>query len=410
MNPIQPSTADTSFLRLIIPQGHAEERPPSGMRLRDLCAGILSIVERVSTYAPQTLHADIANEMERELTPHLEHGLRVVADSVRQQLHSWLKTAQELERLAGAGGSPRALANPVCLPFDESDVSDPDGDFALEFMPDGEPPHSQDTIAGVPLPVHPRLVSVYLDRARTCRARKEFPQAIENLNAVLATDPNHLEAYLQRGNALLEWGRVDEAIADYSAALDLAPQHATLYMNRALGRARKNAWYEAAADADAALRLDARLGGAYFVRAVARAHLGDSPAALADLDRLLQLEPDNPLAHNERGLVHASGGEHQRALLDYAHALRLRPTFALARFNLAIALRQNGEVTLAARELTRLIAAHPGNAVLHYQRGLAYLGSEAFEEALADFDATLEIAADFAPAERARRSTLSRLK
>jgi tetratricopeptide (TPR) repeat protein len=196
--------------------------------------------------------------------------------------------------------------------------------------------------------------------AQVCAATGAYNEAIENLSAAMAMDPNYSEYYNERGNIFLRLGRLEEARADYMKAIDLSPPYFEVFTNlgqcyrrmgtmseaiaaysRALdldpdhvlallGRGKANEELNQAeaaiADYTAALARDSALWDALASRGVLHYQAGNLTASLADFDRAIALAPTNVDLYQNRATVLFDLGRHAEAVNDLRAALKLSPS------------------------------------------------------------------------------------
>lgn len=148
-------------------------------------------------------------------------------------------------------------------------------------------------------------------RAMDYATLKDYELALEDLNAVIAAQPDFAPAYLQRaavryriqeaglGSVVIE-GDAAELNArsamvlqlimdDLNRALELNPRMAVAHYNRGVVLLRLGAWADAIDAFTAAIEIDPTLGPAYFNRGYAHFSRGNRDAATADISRAGQL-------------------------------------------------------------------------------------------------------------------------
>jgi tetratricopeptide (TPR) repeat protein len=83
---------------------------------------------------------------------------------------------------------------------------------------------------------------------------QKLPEAMTELNAAIALDPNEQNSYIGRGTIEMQTGSADAAVADFAKAASIAPSPLALYK---LGQAleRKGELQQAAKAYTAALQL-----------------------------------------------------------------------------------------------------------------------------------------------------------
>jgi len=87
--------------------------------------------------------------------------------------------------------------------------------------------------------------------------RGEYDQALRQISAALAINPNLAAAHNNLGTALNDLGRFEEALASYDRAIALQPDYADAFSNRANVLKALKRFDEALADYDRAIALHA---------------------------------------------------------------------------------------------------------------------------------------------------------
>jgi tetratricopeptide (TPR) repeat protein len=123
---------------------------------------------------------------------------------------------------------------------------------------------------------------------------KVASRALEELNRIIAANPDLAEAYFLRGMALasISSAKLPEAIDNYTRAIQLEPL--PLY---------------------------------YVWRSKALMRLLDFESALDDANRALELAPDNANVLFQRGAVFYRQGNTQQAVVDWRAGLMLNPDY-----------------------------------------------------------------------------------
>lgn len=139
-----------------------------------------------------------------------------------------------------------------------------------------------------------------------------------------------------------------------------------------------------------------RRASALIIRGSIRSTQGQYARALADLGRALRLDADNAQIYVERGIVHQAQGAYEIAVRDFDRALALQPGMQSALQLRAEAL--DGRVTALRQQLEFLndrLARSPRDAnLLNSRCWLRTVNNEDLDAALADCNASLEVAPD----------------
>ncbi len=112
----------------------------------------------------------------------------------------------------------------------------------------------------------------------------------------------------------------------------------------------------------------------------------------------LEENPNDPAAYVYRGLVNYNRGEFSKAQEDLQKASDIEPLNSDILFNLAIAQEKNKNFDGAIRTYGKFLEMNPKSEVGFYNRGRIKLAQNKFEEAIGDFEKTLELESRFVDA------------
>ncbi len=98
-----------------------------------------------------------------------------------------------------------------------------------------------------------------------------------------------------------------------------------------------------------------------FARAVELQKAGKVADAIAEYQRFLALQPRNVEARSNLGAAFAVEGRYAEAIEQYKQALSLDEANAQVRLNLAVAYYKAADISLAATELQKVVAATPAD-------------------------------------------------
>jgi tetratricopeptide (TPR) repeat protein len=169
-------------------------------------------------------------------------------------------------------------------------------------------------------------------------------EALANLDAAIALNPDFVEAWNNRGNLLRELRRYPEALASLDRVVALRPGYRDAHGNRGNVLVAMKRPEEALAAFDRAVGPDAPASAEILNgRGVALRTLDRLDEALVHFDRAVALKPDyvDPLV-NRAGVLEALRRTDE-ALRDYAAALARDPHHALARWNRSVILLRRGD-------------------------------------------------------------------
>lgn len=185
------------------------------------------------------------------------------------------------------------------------------------------------------------------------------PRAVEHLRVAVRGLPPDAGLQVNLGAALRAAGQSDEALEAYGQAIALAPQQP----------------------------------GAWFNRANLLQALGREGEAHADFERTLELAPDHAeAAHNLGALLLARQPED--AVVYLRQALRHGQPSAVAFVRLGAALRQCGDLDGAAKALGEAVKSEPTDVDARAQLASVMGEQEAWNDAVAQYRAALDMAPD----------------
>ena len=210
-------------------------------------------------------------------------------------------------------------------------------------------------------------------------------------------------------HASLREGRLVEKAATLRAmARDSEPRFAT-WMTLGTVEAKLERHESAVEAFSAALGMNPRDPWPYLHRGIARLELKEYSSAQADFDRFIERVPGGADGYFNRGIARLHLADERGAIADLDEAVRLGLTLNRLYVLRARAKRQLGDEAGADRDQKEAIDSVPTDARAWAVRGELKLSSRPPDpkSALADFEKSLEIDADFLPALRDQASVLS---
>src|ERR1700744_5902441 len=139
-------------------------------------------------------------------------------------------------------------------------------------------------------------------------------QAFDEINQVLAQDPNSAHAYRARGEILRQQHKTVEAFEALNQAFRLDPGYAEAYETRANVFNNTGKYDRAIEDYNEALRLKPEFALAYADRGAAWYFKGEYQKAIANDDQAIKLDPNRAQTYTNRGSAYRKLGNNQRAL------------------------------------------------------------------------------------------------
>jgi predicted TPR repeat methyltransferase len=181
----------------------------------------------------------------------------------------------------------------------------------------------------------PGRVSTRVNLAAT-RLRLGRPaEALAELEAVLAAEPQHLDAWCHRAAALAGLGRDAESLAAADHVLGVDPTYAAAWFQRGHALDRLRRFGQAQAAFERLLALQPQHAEAWFRLGQTQQRQGHLSEALASLDRALALAPATAGAWTQRGSLLKDMGRTAEAAAAFERAIELGADAELNRFFLA---------------------------------------------------------------------------
>lgn len=216
-------------------------------------------------------------------------------------------------------------------------------------------------------------------------AKGQYEQALKDVDAALAGEPDDHELTVIKGSIFQILGRADEyrALAEGRAAA--APLDPDALLMRAKANLRTGRLDEALPDLDKVIAARPNAAEALGARAILWSMKGDHAKALADADRLTAL--DRSSGFIVRGQVLANKGDSAGALAAYDAAVEAKPSIEAYFLRAMTWERKDNAKALA--DLDAALALNPRFTPARGARALQYTRLKRFDEALADADRAL---------------------
>ncbi|HEX2898893.1 MAG TPA: tetratricopeptide repeat protein [Bacteroidia bacterium] len=237
------------------------------------------------------------------------------------------------------------------------------------------------------------------NRANLLQGEGDFKAALRDYNVLLEVDPSNVAALMRRADLQVKLGQLAAALRDYDLMLSHRPDDATLLNSRGevhlqLGQAAK-----AAQDFQAALKLRPGWDAAVLNRAAVWYALGDFEQARTDYQAILAAQPGNSEATNGLGLItQFVDGDLAAAEELYRKAIFQDARNAGAWYNLAFLEAGKGQSLKAIDDFGEAIRLDATYADARLNRGLLHMQVKLVGDAVADFEAAVELRPDNAHA------------
>jgi tetratricopeptide (TPR) repeat protein len=133
----------------------------------------------------------------------------------------------------------------------------------------------------------------YLAKKQDYVDKRDYEQALKEIEHVIEKVPNAPEGYQQQGIIYAKMDENDEAVAAFTRAIELDPTQKMTYFDRATTYWEMDDLEAAIADLTTAIELDPEFMNGYMIRAVIYGQLGDLEAATADVLHVQALGDDH---------------------------------------------------------------------------------------------------------------------
>lgn len=221
-------------------------------------------------------------------------------------------------------------------------------------------------------------MSANLERAQLLFEQSRYPQAAEELQQVVAADPENAYAHALLALTLSEMGKPKFALASANQTIALAPDWDYSYyvmsiilfeqdkIREAKSAIRKaieiepederyfallsnihyqeKDWQLALEAAEEGLRINSENVPCANLRAMALTQLGRKEEAGMAIESALHKDPENALTHANQGWTLLQQGDHNTAMNHFKEALRLDPTMDWAREGIVEALKARNPI------------------------------------------------------------------
>lgn len=249
-----------------------------------------------------------------------------------------------------------------------------------------------------------------------------------DIDQAVKADPTNADAIRERGECHLQADREDQAIADFMQVLELDDEDTDTRELIIQLLSSQEQFDKAVELTNKMIERDESSARGYLLRSGIYALQGNDQQAQADLDKAVEVEPDNLTALLSRAQNSMDREDYEEATADIERALELRPGLPAALLIRSLLSQLQGEFDKAIRDLRRLLRRDPKNVPLRLQiaaiyvmdnrprkaveeytrvieddenewealrgRGDAYLAFGEHDNAIADYEKALEMAAE----------------
>jgi tetratricopeptide (TPR) repeat protein len=157
-------------------------------------------------------------------------------------------------------------------------------------------------------------------KGRDLYEKREFMEALLNLNKAIEVDPNYSQAFFVRANIKDAFDDRHGAMKDYNSAIEKNAKFADAFFARGNVKMKLQDYYGAIADYTSAIAINENYIDAYFNRGKAKQFLQAYEDAINDCSKIIQLHPKNVDAYYMRGILRIDFGDMKNGCLDLSKA------------------------------------------------------------------------------------------
>lgn len=160
----------------------------------------------------------------------------------------------------------------------------------------------------------------YAQKGRELYEKREYVEALLNINKAIELDPNFAAAYYLRANIKDNFDDRHGAMKDYNTAVEKNPKFADAFFARGNVKMKLQDYYGAIADFSSAIAVNENYIEAYFNRGKAKQFLQAYEDAINDCTKIIQINPKNFDAYYMRGILRIDFGDVKNGCLDLSKA------------------------------------------------------------------------------------------
>jgi len=268
--------------------------------------------------------------------------------------------------------------------------------YMLRFLLQGDDAEAQLAVLNEGLETYPENADLLRARAAYYADNEEYEASLEDLKAALTIEPDHIPTLQVLAGVLESLDRTEEALAVLEEASNQAPELVPVMLERARLLARTEKWEEALELLNQVAQLDPNNITLLLIRTAINQELGNYDDALGDVNRILSAIPEFEPALRLRVVLWFEQEEYGRAMQDLKNILRIQErngeVDSEIYLQIASLLAMQDKWEEAIIVFDELLKDSPDDPYALRGRGDAYLGLGQEEDAIVDYEHSLEIA------------------
>jgi tetratricopeptide (TPR) repeat protein len=267
--------------------------------------------------------------------------------------------------------------------------------YMLRFLLQGDDNEAKLAVLNEGLEAYPENPDLLRARAAYYADNEEYEASLEDLKAAIKLDPNHIPTLQVLAGVLESLDRTEEALAVLEEASKQAPELVPIMLERARLLARAEKWEDALDLLNQVEQLDSSNITMLLIRTAINQELGNLEDALQDVNRVLSVIPEFEPALRLRVVLWAEQEEFARAMLDLKTILRVQERAGEVDSEIYLqiaslfAMQDKWEEAVAVFD--EMLKETPDDPDALRGRGDAYLGLGREEDAIVDYERSLEL-------------------
>jgi len=228
------------------------------------------------------------------------------------------------------------------------------------------------------------------------------------LEEFLSPQPNEAYRYLKQGLDEYMYNDHNSALIAFNKAIELNPKYESSLSKNSIyyhcrGRVKEESgsMEDAILDYDLAIQIDPDCSKIYFDRGYAKAQIGNNTGALADYTSCIDKGYNGEVGYSFRGNVKQKLGDYAGAVADFHKALMIELRNTVDYILEFVDIKKPDKIIKEFSEIidrTPLWAETEFGAEVYFYRGKAKFDLENFEEAIQDYDMSIQLNPNYADA------------
>jgi len=169
----------------------------------------------------------------------------------------------------------------------------------------------------------------YFTRAVYLLEKKEYKDALKNIEIALELDPGNYNKLIQKGICLFSLEQLDKAIETVEKAIDINPNIFYAWQLKGLILSKKDKYEEGIEAINKAIELGGNFATTFEIKGYSLYKLGKNEEAIKVLDKSIELKPNYHAAWHYKGCALFDLGRDEEAFEAFNKAIELKPTNAL---------------------------------------------------------------------------------